>query len=188
MKIATVLGSPRKHGNTAAVLERFESLAGATHQIDRINITDHAVKGCLGCDACFKVMDRPGCVQRDDADVLFERLLAADVIVYATPLYSWSFAAQMKALIDRHYCLVKWADGCVINALFKGKRAALLVTCGDAAENNADLIQEIFDREMRYLGGEVVGKYIVPHCTTPDRLGEKAERTAREMCGDICGT
>lgn len=174
-------------GNTATVLGIFESLAAPAHQVERINIVKHEVKGCLGCDACFRTLDAPGCVQRDDAVGLFERLMASDVIVYATPLYVWDFTAQMKAFMDRHYCLVKWAGGEVAGALLKGKRAALLVTCGDAAERNADLIQEVFEREMRYVGCRVAGKYIVPNCSSPDKLGEKGKNAAQAMYEEICG-
>lgn len=187
MKITTIMGSPRLHGNTAAMLDLFESLAGTAHKIERINIVKHDIKGCLGCNGCFKTLDAPGCVQRDDAAGLFERLMAADIIIYATPLYVWDFTAQMKAFMDRHYCLVKWVDGRAAAKLLKGKWAALLVTCGDAAEHNADLIQEIFEREMRYLGCKVMGKYIVPDCSTPVKLGEKGRITAQTMYREICG-
>jgi multimeric flavodoxin WrbA len=50
--------------------------------------------------------DRPGCVQKDDAFSVFERMMAADALIYSSPLYCWDFPAQMKALIDRHFCLV----------------------------------------------------------------------------------
>lgn len=50
MKVATLMGSPRKKGNTARVLELFENLLKKNgHEIDRINIVDYEVKGCLGC-------------------------------------------------------------------------------------------------------------------------------------------
>lgn len=68
--------------------------------------------------------------------------------------------------------------------MLRGKRAALLVTCGGAA-GSADLILRAFDRGMRYLGCEAVGKYVVPGCTTPDRLGRKGLETASEMARDI---
>jgi multimeric flavodoxin WrbA len=185
VKITTILGSPRRKGNTATVLGLFEGMVPAPHQVERINITDYTIKGCLGCDACRRNLSAPGCIQRDDAGAILQRLIDTDVIVYATPLYVWEFTAQMKALLDRHYCLVKWADGRVANALLRGKRAALLVTCGDVAEDNADLIQGIFDRQMRYLGCEIVGKYIVPGCTTPAELGHKGVETAERMLRDI---
>ena len=185
MKIVTILGSPRRKGNTAAVLSKFEHMAANEHSIDRINIVDYNVRGCLGCDSCFRHLEDPGCVQKDDGVQLLERILAADMVIYATPLYVWSYSAQLKALMDRHYCLVKWKAGEKVVNLMKDKLAALLVTCGDAIENNADTIQIEFDREMEYLGSRVIGKYIVPNCTFPKELGEKAENTAREMFSDI---
>lgn len=185
MKIITILGSPRKRGNTATVLSEFEKLIATKHQVERINITDYAVRGCLGCKACYKRPDEPGCVQKDDAVSIIEKIMASDVVVYSTPLYMWSFSAQMKALMDRHYCMVKWKSGAVVNALLDGKRAALLVTCEDGIEDNAELIQVTFDREMDYLRCSVIGKYIVPNCTTPSQLGDKAIIAAQEMFNDI---
>jgi multimeric flavodoxin WrbA len=68
MKVATLMGSPRKKGNTARVLEFFENLLKKTgHEIDRINIVDYEVKGCLGCQACQDVKHELGCRQEDDA-------------------------------------------------------------------------------------------------------------------------
>ena len=67
MRIVTLLGSPRKRGNTAAVLEVFERLASEKqHILERINAADCTVGGCLGCDTCFETLDEPGCAQDDD--------------------------------------------------------------------------------------------------------------------------
>ena len=67
MKITTILGSPKKKGNTNAVLEQFEKIMEKDHTINRINIKDKTVNGCLGCGACRKKPDQIGCVQKDDA-------------------------------------------------------------------------------------------------------------------------
>lgn len=187
MKIVTILGGPRKRGNTATVLQAFEALVAPHHQLDRINVTDYRVEGCRGCNVCQDRLEEPGCLQKDEALRLLERILAADVVVYAAPVYCWAFPAQLKALLDRHYCLVKWRDGQVAAALMSGKRAALLVTCGGDAEDNADLIQVMFDREIAYVRGVVVGKYVVANCTKPAELGERADETARQMVKDIIG-
>ena len=185
MKIITLMGSPKRKGNTATVLGWFEQLVAPAHQVERVNIVDLDIRGCTGCHACQKVMDRPGCVQKDDAPALIERLLAADAVVYATPLYCWDFTAQMKALIDRHFCLSKWQGSRVARALLSGKRMALLVTCADPVENNADLIQVMFDRIVAVAGGVMVGKYMVPDCSTPDKLGEAARAVAAQMARDL---
>ena len=102
MRIATILGSPRRKGNTATVLGLFEERVTPEHQVERIDIIDHPIRGCLGCQVCQRVVDRPGCRQKDDAVAIFERLLVADAIVYATPLYAWSFSSQLKALSEPH--------------------------------------------------------------------------------------
>ena len=163
MQVTTVLGSPRKNGNTARVLELFENqVTQQGYDVDRINIVDYEVSGCLGCQACQKVRHEPGCRQQDDAVGIFERMMASDAVIYATPLYTYGFTAQMKALIDRQYCLVTGYDSPEYTSLLKGKRTALLVTCGGPVEENADLIQEAFDREGRYQEWNIVGKYVVP--------------------------
>jgi FMN-dependent NADH-azoreductase len=192
MKMMTVLGSPRKKGNTAKVLEFFEELVGKEHKVERINIVSHDVRGCLGCLKCQEKMDEPGCAQKDDTPDLLQRLLASDVVIYATPLYTCSYSAQMKAFIDRLYCLVKFvgiSDNGVpeTKSLVEGKRVALLVTCSGPVENNADLIQEQFARLSGFAKTESMGSYVIPFCTTPDQMGERAQEVALKMAGDIAG-
>ena len=185
MKITTILGSPRKKGNTATILNCFEELINSQHEVERINISDNVVKGCLGCDACQKVIDQPGCVQKDDFKEIIEKVINSDIVVYASPIYVWDFSSQLKALIDRHCCLVKWKKRTNAKYLLEGKQTVLLATCGGSAESNGDLIQEVFSREMDYLHCQVLGKYIVPLCTIPSELGEKAKQTAQQMYDDF---
>ena len=185
MRIVTILGSPTKKGNTAAVLSQAEELIGREHEVDRINIIDHEVRGCRGCGACEKNPDQPACVQKDDAEAIFQRMITADAIIYASPLYCWSYTAQLKALLDRHFCLVTGYGTPQCKSLIAGKPAALLVTCAGPVEQNADLIPQIFDRMASYIKTPVVGKYIVPGCTTPDALGEEAEKVAGQLAEDV---
>ena len=187
MKMVTILGSPRKKGNTAQVLGIFEALIAKEHEIDRINLASCDVNGCLGCGACQQKTDEPGCVQKDDAESLFERMMRADALVYASPLYMWGLPSQMKALIDRHYCLVTGYFTPDHKSLLAGKRMALLVTCGGPVENNTEFIQGSFDNVSAYTKSEVVGKYIVPFCTTPEEMSPQGEEIARELATDLVG-
>ena len=187
MNIFTILGSPRNHGNTAGVLDMVERELSVGHRIDRLNIASVTINGCLGCGSCRKDPDQPGCVQKDDAMAVFERMMAADAAIYSTPLYCWDFSAQMKALIDRHFCLVTGYGTTDHRSLIAGKPAALLVTCAGPVENNADVIQTVFNRVCAYSKARVVNKTVVPFCTTPDALGESARAAARKMAGDING-
>ncbi len=173
MKIAAVLGSPRKNGNE--------------HEIDRINIVDFDVNGCLACGACMDVQDEPGCVQNDDVPSLFERLIEADAVVYASPLYCWGFTSQMKAFLDRHICLIKNYGGPDYKSFVGGKPVALLVTCAGPLENNADLIQQVFERIGHYGQCKIVGKHVLAGCTTPEELGDRARETAEALVRGFTG-
>ena len=182
MKVTTILGSPRKEGNTAKVLGWAEDeLKNKGHEVGRINIVDRDIKGCLGCGTCQKVADEPGCVQDDDAISAFENMMTADALIYSSPLYCWGFSSQMKALIDRHFCLMTGYGTPEYKSLLDGKRTALLVTCAGPIENNADLIQDVFERLNNYGNCSVVGKYVIPFCTTPDELDDEALETAKKM-------
>jgi multimeric flavodoxin WrbA len=163
----------------------FEEIISKDHEIDRVNMSDCNVKGCRGCYACQRTSDEPGCVQQDDAGSILERIMDADAVVYATPLYGWSYSAQMKTLLDRHLCLVTGYGTPESKSLVAGKKLALLVTCGGPIENNADLIQANFDRIGNFLKGDAAGRYVVPFCTTPDKIGDQAMAIAKQMAEDI---
>jgi multimeric flavodoxin WrbA len=185
MKIIAILGSPRKKGNTAAVLSMFENIAGKNHEVEHINITQFKVGGCIGCYKCKEKKDEPGCVQEDDALTIFEKLIKADAIVYASPLYCWSFTSQLKPLIDRHFCLVSGDGTPDQDSLISGKPAALLVTCGGPIESNCDAIQHIFKGFSDYLKLKAKGNFILPFCTTPDAIGENGADLAAKLAKAI---
>ncbi len=180
MKLITLMGSPRKAGNTASVLGAFEKLLPASVQVERINVCEMEMHGCTGCDGCQTVFDAPGCVQEDDTAVVLQRILAADAVVYASPVYCWSFPAEIKALMDRHYALVKW-DGDEAVVLMKDKPVLLLLTCGGGADENVDLPAEMFRREIEYLQARHCGAIWVDHCGLPAELGERSQQAALAM-------
>jgi multimeric flavodoxin WrbA len=179
MKIITILGSPRKNGNTAKVLSMFEDKVKKNHEVERINITQYKVGGCLGCYKCKEKKDEPGCVQKDDALTIFEKMIQADAIVYASPLYCWSFTSQIKPLIDRHFSLV--SGDAYHDSMLSGKPAALLVTCAGPIEDNCDAIQNIFAGFTDYLKLMAKGNFILPFCTTPDAIGDNGTELAENL-------
>jgi len=187
MKIITILGSPREKGNTAKVLSMFEDKVEKNHEVERINITQYKVGGCLGCYKCQERKGEPGCVQEDDALIIFEKMIQADAIVYASPLYCWSFTSQIKPLIDRHFCLVTGYGTPDHNSLISGKLAALLVTCAGPVEGNCDAIQGIFSGFSDYAKLMAKGNFILPFCTTPDAIGDEGAELAGNLAKAITG-
>ena len=185
MHIITILGSPRKKGNTDRLLSMFEDKIKKGHNFERINITEYKVNGCIGCYKCKETNSEPGCVQKDDALSIFEKIIQADAIVYASPLFCWSFTSQIKPLIDRHFCLVSGEGTPDYNSLISGKKAALLVTCAGPIEGNCDAIKSIFKGFTDYLKLDEKGDFILPFCTTPESIGDEGDELSDRLVHSI---
>lgn len=179
MKIATVMGSPKRHGKTATALEFLEKkLLSQGHEIDRINVTEYHINGCLGCYACMQNKEAAGCIQKDDAEQVFMRIISADAVVYASPLYSFDLTAQLKPLVDRSFSLTN-------TPLLDGKRVALLITCAGREEGNADLVQEFFRRSFDgenkgMFHTKLAGEFIIPFSDASD-FSDRARKTADDL-------
>ena len=94
--------SPRKHGNSDLLCDRFMAGAKAVgHNAEKIFLRDKKINYCLACDGCRK--NGGACVQEDDMAGILDKIIAADVLVMATPVYFYTMDAQMKTLIDRTY-------------------------------------------------------------------------------------
>lgn len=97
--ILGIAGSPRRNGNTDRLLrEAINTLNQAGYSTEIINVRELQYSPCLGCNACSKT---GLCVQKDDIQYLQERLVAADRIVVAAPVFFMGINAQVKAMIDR---------------------------------------------------------------------------------------
>lgn len=184
MKVLILLGSPKKNGNTAQVLDMLENkLAGDGHEIERVSVIDYKVNGCTGCVACVKEKNEPNCIQKDDAKMIFDKMMLADLIIYATPVYAHSFPAQMKTLIDRHYCLVTNAGLQNQSSVIEGKKVSLLLT-NCYKEGSTDLIQENFERIFIELKCNIIGKFVVAESSFPDFLS-RAVKISNNMAKTI---
>lgn len=189
MKYAILLGSPRKQGNTAALTGAFlEECAALGVETELIRLYDKNIAPCLGCMACQEVADGLGCVQRDDLEEIFQAMAGADVIVLATPIYSWYCTAPMKALMDRAiYAGNKFYGEKKGPSLLQGKRVASIVTCGYRPEKGADLWEAGLKRWCAHGGLDYMGLLCrrdrgraVPF------LDEEKEQAARDFARAIC--
>ncbi|MBN1421515.1 MAG: flavodoxin family protein [Planctomycetes bacterium] len=99
--VTAFLGSPRK-GHTYAAVRRFldclQSLGDVEDEI--VVLSDHRVGICRGCKACFEKGEE-FCPLKDDRDVLIEKMMASDGVVFASPNYSFQVSATMKIFLDR---------------------------------------------------------------------------------------
>ena len=100
IKVLAFAGSPRRHGNSETLLDWV--LGGMITDkdvvIEKLALSEADINPCHGCNACEKLNK---CVQRDGMDTVHDKIIAADIILLASPIYCMGIAAQAKALIDR---------------------------------------------------------------------------------------
>ena len=100
-KVCILNGSPRPNGNTKELIRRFTKGAEAAgHEVICFDLQKMAIHGCLGCCKGGKDESSP-CVQKDDMAEILDKMVQADVLVLATPVYFYSMDGQLKTLIDR---------------------------------------------------------------------------------------
>lgn len=91
--------SPRKGGNSDVLVDEFARGAQeAGNHVEKVALYDQTVGFCKGCLAC---QSTGHCVIHDDANAIVEKMLTADVIVFATPIYYYEMCGQMKTMLDR---------------------------------------------------------------------------------------
>jgi multimeric flavodoxin WrbA len=114
IKVLGISGSPHRHGNTETLLDSFldgAKTAGAS--VEKVVLKDLDYTPCQGCNACHKTGD---CIVQDDAITLFDKILKADSVAVASPIYSMGITAELKGLIDRGQYL--WARKFILKTLF----------------------------------------------------------------------
>lgn len=102
-KVLILQSSARLKANTAKLAQEFARGAEeAGNQVETVNVARLNIHGCMGCGACRK---NNQCVQKDDMQELYTKIVEADVIALATPVYFYEMNAQMKLVIDRTFAL-----------------------------------------------------------------------------------
>lgn len=126
-KVLVLSGSPRKKGNSEILCEQFINGASEVgHSIEKIFLCDQKINYCIACDGCKK--NNGVCIHNDDMAEILEKMIKADVIVMATPVYFYTMNAQMKTLIDRtvaRYTEIKNKDFYLIATAAVGSESLL---------------------------------------------------------------
>ncbi len=159
MKALILMGSPRKEGNTASLLKPFvktleEKGVGCT----TFDVYDMDLRPCVACRTCQKDWSIFGCPQDDDMQSIFDAAMEADLIVVASPIYSWYCTPPVKNALDRLvYGMNKYYGEEMGPSLWKGKKMALISTCGYPVEKGADLFEEGMKRYAKHSRLQYVG-------------------------------
>ena len=98
-KVVVISTSLRPGSNSNALAEQFaEGAKTAGNEVEFISLRGKEIKFCIGCMSCQKT---GACVFKDDVPAIMDKVLDADVVCWATPIYYYEMSGQMKTLIDR---------------------------------------------------------------------------------------
>jgi multimeric flavodoxin WrbA len=149
MKVVAFNGSPRKNGNTAALIGNVTAVLEAKGiETETIQVGGKSIHGCIACFKCMENKDRHCAVDNDMLNDCIDRMLAADGIILGSPTYFSCMTPETKALIDR--CgMVTRANG----MLLRRKVGAAVVAARRAgAVHTFDSINHFF----------TIGEMIIP--------------------------
>ncbi len=126
-KVLILSGSPRKNGNSDILCDEFKRGAEeAGNAVEKVRVSELDINYCRACYACKK---DGKCVIKDDMADLLQKMIDADVLVLASPVYFYSIDAQLKAVIDR--TVARWLE-------VKDKEFYYIVTAADEEKASAE--------------------------------------------------
>ncbi len=152
MNILILKGSPREKGNTNSLVEIFRNeMEKFGNKVEDINLYNMDLKGCTACRECQRFNDKFGCPIKDDMQGVFDLILKSDLIILATPIYSWYCTAPMKATLDRLvYGMNKYYGEYKDLSLWQGKDLAIITTFGYGINKGPDLFEEGIKRYCKH--------------------------------------
>lgn len=152
-KVLALYGSPRKKGNSTTLsrelLSAYEEKGGTYKEF---YLSSKSIAPCNACDACQRSADFT-CVIKDDMEEISEALKESDILLLSSPIYCFTFSAQLKLFIDRTYALWKPSEN-----LLKDKKIIIVLTYGDDDLHSSGAINAIrtFQDWFAFLGSEII--------------------------------
>jgi multimeric flavodoxin WrbA len=149
--ILILKGSPREKGNSATLAERAaEGAREAGANVESIYLHGLDIRPCDACNECA----HGPCIIEDDMQPLYPKIAAADVLLLASPVYWFTYSAQLKLCIDRWYAYqsTDWRE-------LSGKQFGFILTYGDTDLDTSGGINAIhtFESMCRFLKSEIAG-------------------------------
>ena len=172
-KVLILSGSPRKKGNSDMLCDEF--MRGALesgHDAEKIRVAEKNVGFCRSCYACER--NNGVCAIKDDMAEIMDKILSADVLVLASPVYFYSVDAQLKAVIDR--TVARWQE-------VKNKEMYYIMTAADEGRESMETTLACFRGYADCVEG-AVEKGVIYGTGVYDKgeiVGQPAMKEAYEM-------
>lgn len=150
MKFIIFNGSPSgKNGSTSIMGNAFlKGAEKAGAQVEHVFLSEKNIGYCKGCFTCW--FQTPGtCVMKDDMEELMEKYRQADVVCFATPVFTWNMTANLKAFVDRlaplkSPLIVRREDDFdLADAVPKTQKFVIISNCGFPGKNNFEALKQV---------------------------------------------
>ena len=153
-KIIVLNGAARKNGNTTKLVDAFtDGAVSAGNQVKTFYLDEMDIHSCKGCLRAGRDSKSP-CSQKDDMDQIYAEFEAADVVVFASPVYFWTITGPLKTAADRLYAELE----CLGYSGFP-KQSVLLMTADGGDYSQAVTWYRTYERNLGWRNlGEVLGK------------------------------
>jgi len=159
MKVLGIVGSKRKNGNTAIMVqETLKVVEKEGFETELIFLGDYNINSCNGCEGCRETYQ---CVIQDDMQKIYPLLLAADALVLGSPTYFYNISSDMKAFKERCYPYELFSEDdrsvwMSINEASGIKYAVAIVICEKYAREDMGFTVEAMTKPLEALGYRVV--------------------------------
>lgn len=175
--IFVVTGSPRRNSNSDLLADAFiEGAKEAGHTVTRFDAGRKKLNGCIACETCFS--KKGACSVSSDFSEIAPLIEQADVIVLASPLYFFSFTAQIKAFIDKLFSFH-------VGQRPSNIKESILLTCGETTElSDFDALIKTYELIASFQGWKDRGQLIVPNVLAKKEIVTKGQvylQKAKEM-------
>ncbi|KQC11844.1 MAG: hypothetical protein APR63_12075 [Desulfuromonas sp. SDB] len=167
-----ICSSPRNNSNSEILLNHILKGAGISgHSTEKINLSQSQISPCHACLKC-KNSEAIKCALEDDMQEIIEKLIKADCIIFASPIYFFSVSAQMKIFIDRLYCLVDENK----KQKMAGKDAVIILTHGhpSSEKSGALIAMAMFKKILNFFEISLIHKMLYS-CQMPGEILEQPD-------------
>jgi multimeric flavodoxin WrbA len=169
-KITILLGSPRRNGNTDTLAASFAGgAASAGYKVSMLRITGLKIGGCIDCRRCWTANGH--CFLNDDMKDVYAAIDDSDVITFASPLYFYSWSAQIKPVWDR--LLPYFSANSKVDV--RGRRAVLISAASDSDGSCFDGLKKSFELACDFAKWVIAGEILVNSVNEAGSVSKKQE-------------
>ena len=172
-KVTVINASPRKNGYTSQVLKYF--LNKCDHLIDIYNMYDENLSPCTACNYCQKT----GKCINHDMDKIIESIFSSDYIIFASPVYCYSFPAPMKTFLDRLQPF--FSDEKFSNPSDPERKGFLLLSCGKSGKYSVEITEKQSRMAFLELSASLEGVFLFNNTDLRENLTEDEKKELHSL-------